>query len=261
MPTLFTNSLGHRFRALPGFKTKLAIWPVRVADFAAFVAATRYDATGGMLTLGPTDYDWLPNGKTWKDPGYAQGPDHPVVGVNYFDAGAFCRWLTATERKAGVLARGETYRLPTDQEWSAAIGLSRERGRTPEERLHASDGRYPWGPDWPPPAGFGNYAGAESKEGMPSWWGVVPGGYTDPYPRTSPVGSFPPSKRGFFDLSGNVWEWCSDSYSRGSVAKVTRGGAWGSDRPAYLQSAKRNPQFPEARVDELGFRLALGPTR
>ena len=261
MPRLFTNSLGIPFRTLPALGTRLAIWPVRLADFATFVEATGHDATGGMLTLGPTDYDWLPNGKTWKDPGYPQGPDHPVVGVNLHDADTFCRWLTKKERSEGRLPRSESYRLPTDLEWSAAIGLTREKGRTPEERLHGSDGRYPWGPHWPPPAGFGNYAGSESKVGMPSWWGVVPGGYTDPFARTSPVGSFPPNKAGFFDLSGNVWEWCSDSYSRGSIAKVTRGGSWGSDRPAYLQSAKRNPQFPETRIDELGFRLALAGSR
>ena len=257
MAALFKNSLGIPFRKLPGLPARLAVWPVRVRDFTAFANATGHDATSGMLSLGPDDHDWLPNGRTWRDPGFAQSPDHPVVGVNHFDALAFCRWLTRCERAAGTLASGQRYRLPTDAEWSAAIGLRAEHGKTPEQKLHAADGRYPWGPAWPPPAGFGNYAGEESRAGMPSWWGVVPGGYVDAFPRTSPVGSFPANALGFFDLSGNVWEWCADAYARGGLARVTRGASWGSDRPAYLQSAKRNPQFPETRSDELGFLLAL----
>ncbi len=242
---------------LPGTKTRLAIYPTRVKDYRAFAEATGHPPAAGMLTLGPTDHDWLPNGHSWKDPGFAQTPDDPVVGVNYRDALAFCRWLTGVERRAGRISARQFYRLPTDLEWSTAIGLKKEKGATPEARVHTSRGEYPWGPDWPPPAGFGNYAGAESVAGMPSWWGVVPGGYRDPYPRTSPVGSFPPNRLGLYDLSGNVWEWCLDRYARGGLARVTRGGSWGSDRPAYLQSANRTPRFEESANDELGFRVAL----
>jgi formylglycine-generating enzyme required for sulfatase activity len=234
----------------------MAIWPARLRDFAAFAAAAGYQAEGGMLTLGPEDHDWAPRGRSWRDPGFSQSPDDPVVGVNLADARAFCQWLTRAERRAQAIAAPWRYRLPTDREWSAAIGLGAEPGRTPEERAAASDGSYPWGPDWPPPPGFGNYAGEESRAGMPSWWGVVPGGYRDPFPRTAPVGRFPPNRLGFFDLSGNVWEWCPDRYSRG-LARVTRGGSWGSDRPAYLRSAQRNPQLPGTRTDELGFRVVL----
>jgi eukaryotic-like serine/threonine-protein kinase len=256
VPRPFRNHLGQIFRPVPGATTQMAIWPVRVRDFAAFVAATRYPAEGGMLTLGPDDHDWLPKGGTWQNPGFPQTPNDPVVGVNLPDAEAFCRWLTRQERTDGRIQAPWRYRVPTDREWSAAIGLERESGGTPEARAADSDGRYPWGPDWPPPRRFGNYAGAESCAGMPSWWGVVPGGYRDPYPRTSPVGSFRPNAHGFFDLSGNVWEWCSDAYS-GGLARVTRGGSWGSDRPAYLRSAQRNPQLPRTRNDELGFRIVL----
>ena len=216
----------------------MAAWPTRVHDFAAFVAATRYDATGDMLTLGKDDIDWLPHGHTWWSPGFAQTPDHPVVGVSYDDALAFCAWLTTKEE-----ATGQSYGLPTDQEWSLAVGLGEEIGASPEERLYHSAGTYPWGPAWPPPANFGNYAGSESRLDMPSWWGVAPGGYVDPFPRTSPVGSFAPNARGFYDLSGNVWEWCADAYCPGSLARIVRGGSWGSDRPAYLQSANRNPKI------------------
>jgi formylglycine-generating enzyme required for sulfatase activity len=251
------NRLGLPLVRLPGTTTQLAIYPTRVKDYRAFTEATGYAPAQGMLTLGPTDHDWLPNGHTWSNPGFAQTADDPVVGVNYLDAVAFCRWLTREEKRAKRISARQFYRLPTDLEWSIAIGLKKERGATPEARVHSSRGEYPWGPSWPPPAGFGNYAGAESAAGMPSWWGVVPGGYRDPYPRTSPVGSFPPNRLGLYDLSGNVWEWCLDRYSRGGLARVTRGGSWGSDRPAYLQSANRTPRFEESSNDELGFRVAL----
>ena len=66
-----------------------------------------------------------------------------------------------------------------------------------------------------------------------------------------------PMHLGFYDLSGNVWEWCADAYCPGSLARIIRGGSWGSDRPAYLQSANRNPKFPDSRNDETGFRIAL----
>ena len=138
--------------------TWLAAWPTRVKDFAAFVAATRYDATGNMLTLGKDDYDWLPHRHTWQSPGFAQTEDHPVVGVSYFDALEFCAWLTAQERAQKNIDDRQTYALPTDLEWSRAVGLGEEQGGSPEARLYLSAGTYPWGPEWPPPANFGNYA-------------------------------------------------------------------------------------------------------
>jgi formylglycine-generating enzyme required for sulfatase activity len=251
--------LGLPLLALPRTRVRLARWPVRVRDFARFVAETGYRVGPGMLTLGPEDIDWCDRGASWRAPGFAQTGDHPVVGVSHGDAAAFCRWLTRRERAAGRIGRRDRYRLPTDREWSQAVGLAREPGISPEARLRRSDRRYPWGPDWPPPPNFGNYAGEESRVGTPAWWGVAPGGYRDPYPRTSPVGSFPANPLGFQDLSGNVWEWCADRYAPGGLARVTRGGSWGSDRPAYLQSANRTPRFPETRTDELGFRIALEP--
>jgi formylglycine-generating enzyme required for sulfatase activity len=60
-------------------------------------------------------------------------------------------------------------------------------------------------------------------------------------------------------LSGNVWEWIDTTYTADSEAYVLRGGCWGSDRPAYLLVAKRNPAFPEMRNDEAGFRIVLAP--
>jgi formylglycine-generating enzyme required for sulfatase activity len=258
MITPLAGGATRAFVALPDADgTRIAIHETTLGEFRRFVAATGHDATGNMFTLGAEDHDWAPRGRTWADPGFAQDDTHPVVGVNLADARDYAAWLSAEHRAAGLIAADEHYRLPTDREWSTAAGLGEERGATPEERMAFSDTKYPWGSDWPPPAGFGNYAGTESAEGKPSWWGTIPGGYTDAWPRTSPVGTFPSNALGIFDLSGNVWEWVDEPYTTSALARVTRGGCWGSDRPAYLLLAKRQPTFAHSRNDELGFRLVL----
>ncbi len=246
---------------LPGAAgLRIALHETTPGEFRRFAAATGHDATGDMFTLGADDYDWRPRGHTWAAPGFAQDDTHPVVGVNLADARAYAAWLTAAHRAAGRIAPDEIYRLPTDREWSLAAGLAEETGATPEERMAAATTGYPWGRDWPPPASFGNYAGTESAAGKPSWWGTIPGGYVDAWPRTSPVGAFAPNALGLHDLSGNVWEWVDEAYTTSSIARITRGGCWGSDRPAYLLLAKRSPMFVGSRNDELGFRLVLAKT-
>jgi heme-degrading monooxygenase HmoA len=125
------NSLGMKFVPVSGTQVLFSIWDTRVEDFRAFVySALRRD--GGMWSLG-TD-GWKQLGATWKEPGFSQGPTDPVVGVSWDDANAFCEWLTKRERRSGALPEGMHYRLPTDQEWSVAVGLDSEPGNTPEEK-------------------------------------------------------------------------------------------------------------------------------
>jgi ABC-type nitrate/sulfonate/bicarbonate transport system substrate-binding protein len=248
------------FVQLPNSDVRIAIHETTRAEFAAFVDATGYDATENVYSLRSNAFDWAPNGDTWRAPGYPQSDAHPIVGVSLVDARAYCQWLT--EAKSATDPRFGTeleYRLPTDSEWSLAMGLTESPGTTPEARMASSETAYPWGASWPPPENFGNYAGTESAEGKPSWWGTIPGGYTDAYPRTSPVGTYAPNQLGLFDLSGNVWEWVDTKYTTSSLAYVIRGGCWGSDRPAYLLRSKRNPAFPNMRNDETGFRIVVAP--
>jgi iron(II)-dependent oxidoreductase len=98
-----------------------------------------------------------------------------VVGVSWNDAKKFCEWLTGREQGSGALPRGQVYRLPTDAEWSAGVALQDEEGNTPGEKSGMIN-LYPWGKEWPPSKGTGNYAGEESKTGDEnSYWPVSVG--------------------------------------------------------------------------------------
>ena len=125
----WVNSLGMKFVPVAGTQVLFSVWDTRVQDFETFVKSTDYDATGGMYSLGKDGYKQ--RGATWKEPGFSQGPNHPVVGVSWDDAKEFCKWLTKRERSAGDLPEDREYRLPTDEEWSAAVGLKNEVGSTP----------------------------------------------------------------------------------------------------------------------------------
>jgi formylglycine-generating enzyme required for sulfatase activity len=256
----WVNSLGMKFVPLAGTDVLFSVWDTRVQDFETFVKSTGYDATGGMYSLGKDG--WEPRGATWKEPGFSQGANHPVVGVSWNDAKEFCKWLTKRERSVGDLPEDREYRLPTDEEWSAAVGLKNEVGSTPEEKSGKIQ-LYPWDipqkrdKSWPPPSGAGNYCGEESRIGNePKHWSVIKG-YNDGYPRTSPVGSFSANQFGLYDMGGNVWQWCEDWYDAQAQYHVLRGASWSDFDPDYLLASSRNLSTPDNRHDYVGFRCVV----
>ena len=94
-------------------------------------------------------------------PGFLQNEHHPVVNVSREDAEAFAAWLTTEERNNGLIEETDTYRLPTDEEWSQMVGCKDNNGSSPYERqrLRATTAvEYPWGRKWPPARGTGNFA-------------------------------------------------------------------------------------------------------
>ena len=246
------NSLGVTY--IPMDHIWVAMTETRVRDFDAFYQETKYDATGGMDSLqkdGLKDH-----GHSWMDPGFKQSPEHPVVGISREDAVYFCNWLTDRERKAGALLPTQSYRLPTDREWSEAVGLPVEPGSTPEERSGRIKGIYPWGRTFPPPENAGNYAGTEASEGAPEGWPVL-SSYHDSYARTCPVPGFT-NEHGFFDLGGNVWEWCQDAYGKTNPRwGVLRGGSWATSRQEEMLSSYRRGFDPNFRADDVGFRCVI----
>lgn len=181
--------------------------------------------------------------RSWENPGFNQGDDHPVVAVSWEDAKAFCKWLTRKEREMGLIASNQFYRLPQDWEWSVAVGLEEPKGGTPQDKDEKTKRVYPWGTQWPPPRGAGNYAGSLN---------------VDNFDCTPPVGSFGANRYGLYDLGGNVWEWCEDSYDGRSRGRVLRGASWISYGPRYLLSSFRRNVAPDLRDHYiLGFRCVL----
>jgi len=226
----------------------LAKYPTTNAMFARFIEAEGYTNPEWWRGV-PKDF-WRGDGKIkdywgnvrsqpeyWEDERFS-GANQPVVGVSWYEAVAYCRWLTAT------LNDGHEYRLPTEAEWEVAA-----RGR--EAR------RYAWGDEW--------VKGRANTEELS-------------LKRTSPVGIFPDgaTPEGLLDLTGNVWEWCSDwfdeqEYARhvGSIArnptgpekgrsKVLRGGSWGSSVPWWVRCAYRGIYHPAVGPGYYGFRVARG---
>ena len=233
----WTNSLGMKFVSLGAIR--ISAWETRVQDYEAFCAAT---------------------GRYHEPPDFKQDGTHPVVKVNWFDAMAFCKWLTDKEHQENVVEDGQAYRLPTDLEWSAAVGLPNENGTTPEMRDGKIRNEFPWGKQWPPPGGAGNYADQSARRRG----GTIIDGYIDNFPQTSPVGSFKANALGIYDLGGNVWEWCAESYKGNNSGAgrdwgVLRGGSWATSNRLELQSSYRNVVDRNERDVIYGFRCVLAP--
>ena len=194
----------------------------------------------------------------------------PVAGVSRSEAESFCAWLTDRERNAGLIGSSDIYRLPSDEEWSRAVGLPLERGATPMERNGRIRGIYPWGFDWPPPSNVDNLAdlGAARKASLDQ----VISGYEDEYPFLAPVSSLKPNERHIRGLAGNVSEWVSTNYAGDQISiesgdgdpnllGTLRGGNWRSSQPDELLSSARFAVPVTAQLKTVGFRCVLARPR
>ena len=253
----WTNSLGVKFVPAGTNGVLFSVWDVRVRDFDTFVSETGHDPRSGFLE--PHGNMDEPSFETMAE------KDVPQVMVSWNNAHAFCNWLTRKEQAQGWLASNQRYRLPTDTEWSNAVGLNESTEGSPKDNDDKITGVYPWGTQWPPPRGSGNYAGeeTESKYHILSGWTIIKG-YNDGYVEMSPVGSFPPNRYGLYDMSGNVWQWCesrylphSDTYRPGSDDRVSRGGSWRDADPRNLLSSARGHCDFDFSTTSLGFRVVV----
>ncbi len=214
-------------------------YEVTNADYEKFTEATKHEKP----------WHW-PGGKVT-----AQLAKLPVYNITWQDANAYCAW-------AGK-------RLPTEAEWEKAARGGFER------KL------YEWGTDelaYPKPAAPAGAAGApaaraggeESADKKRAHYGNPLG--------PAPVGSYPENAYGLFDMTGNVWEWVNDWYSKdyylespeknpqgpeNGVYKVARGSGWSSteDLPqrSILGAHYRNYADPTQTSNVLGFRCAKSP--
>ncbi|MBL9146723.1 MAG: SUMF1/EgtB/PvdO family nonheme iron enzyme [Verrucomicrobiaceae bacterium] len=234
----FTNTLGMKFVPVPGTDVLFCIHETRRQDYAAFAAeAPGADISWKQATHGAAN---TPAG---------HGDDHPVVSVSWEDARAFCAWLGKRE--------GRSYRLPTDREWSWAVGIGAQEStdRDPIGLSQKVEGMHAWGTDWPPPARVANLADKAFLNCDPK--GTVIPDYEDGFTTTAPVMSFPPNGLGIHDLGGNVWEWCQDKARNQGETRAARGGAFDTWKQPSLLSSYRVENLPGYRHQLWGFRVVL----
>ena len=199
----------------------------------------------------------------WDDPSWNL-PNRPVVGVSWYEALAFCAWLTGEFQVSGFglqVQRGMqletlnlepgtlTVRLPSEAEW--------------EKAARGTDGRrWPWGDEW----AEGRANTSETGLGTTSAVGCFPAG-------ASPCEAL--------DMAGNVWEWTRSKWGKrsgapgygypydptdgregllGSDLRVVRGGSWDLTQ-GYARCAYRHRYIPVNFFDLLGFRLVVSLAR
>jgi formylglycine-generating enzyme required for sulfatase activity len=222
-----------------------SVWDTRVQDYAEFVEETK---------------------REWPKPDIEQSLTHPAVNVSWEDAQQFCQWLTAREHLVGKLPAEWRYRLPSDHEWSCAVGIGarEDPAKLPSEKGQKINDTFPWGTEWPPSKGAGNYAGEELQPALAagkfSYIKGVIAGYNDGFVNTSPVGSFAANRFGLYDMGGNVWQWCEDWFDKNQKDHVLRGASWNTDDRSHLLSSDRGYDVPGHGSRNVGFRCVVGVT-
>lgn len=240
------NSLEMRFVPVPGTNVMFCIHETRRRDYETFVAES-----AGVSTFWKKQFIL---GKLNEDPTWTSRlPDHPVQSVGWNEAKQFCEWLSKKE--------GRTYRLPTDREWSLAVGIGAQEqksGGAPEDWDGKLKNVFPWEAGWPPKPKSGNYADKTAKllGGLGDSLAI-----DDGFPETAPVMSYQPNKLGIYDLGGNVSEWCEDWYNAGQKERVLRGGCWLDFDKEALLSSERYPYIPDLQKETcFGFRVVVETT-
>lgn len=212
---------------------QISRYPITVAQYQTFVAAGGYDQQRYWTAEG---WRWLTEGEITGPERYGGAyeiPNHPQVGVSWYEAVAFCCWLSAQN--------GITIRLPTEAEW--------------ERAARHTDGRiYTWSHGGKPGQHCNMY---DTGIGSISAVGCFPSGNAE---------------SGAADMAGNVWEWCStkwledyqnyaaqvDDALEGDARRVVRGGSFG-DYQGDVRCAYRSRLSPDSRYSDDGFRVVRAP--
>lgn len=218
----------------------IAKYPVTVEQYAVFVKAGGYNEYEYWVSEG---WGWKATRtepKYWEDPRYHR-LNHPVVGVTWYEAWAFAKWLN---EQPGVKPPEAPYyyvvRLARECEWEKAA-------RCPDGR------KYPWGDEWDPTRLNWKRSGSGGTSSVHKY----------------PKGANP--NHGACDLAGNVWEWCltiwQDRYQSpeaekngvmwGKESRCVRGGGWTSVGSAAFRAASRCKLEPRRQRKDLGFRVVV----
>jgi len=246
----------------------LAPYEVTVAEFQGFVSETGFKtraerdgkikATKAMIEQGRLKY---PN---WKAHWFKQTGQHPVVWIAWEDAIVYCNWLSkkqglplAYDESTGQLLdkdgkvptdvrQVQGFRLPTEAEWEYA---ARERGK----KIRFGNGKNV------ACSAEINYDGRKVEKDY-----ATQGEYRE---ATTPVGRFAPNALGLYDMSGNAWEWCTDSgveypnekvanpYALNEGGHMARGGTWDSGAAGCRVTTRIN-WWLRSMCSATGFRVA-----
>lgn len=201
----------------------------------------------GKFEVTQSEWKQVMNTEPWKGQERTkEGAHFPATYVSWHDAVGFCRTLTALERRADRLPNEWEYALPTEAQWERAC----RAGTTT---------KFSFGNDVSNLSDYAWFSGNAARIG-------------EKYAHE--IGQKKANPWNIYDMHGNVYEWCRDSYlenltggrdlqakpDAGDSRRVHRGGGWGGT-PVGCSSAFRHNQSPNARVDSLGFRVALCPVR
>jgi len=225
---------------------------VTVAQFKKFVKSARYETTAERE--GGTMVGWQPTGEEvplyeaydfqrsdafdWTNPGFEQEDDHPVVGVSWEDAMAYCEWLSKKEKA--------TYRLPTEAEWEMAARAGSKTwfswGDQARQQIHQH-------------ANIGN---VELEKARPHaaerhWLLDLEKEPGDGFVFTAPAGNYEANPYGLHDMAGNVWEWCQDYFLDTAYNEWQRPGQFEAE-----QVAVDPVNLSQKQTDTNDFRVIRG---
>lgn len=224
----------------------IATKEVTVGEFKRFVDETGYITTSEsglteMVGWDPTpedaplyeshDFARAPS-FTWKTPGFPQEDDHPVVGVSWIDAKAYCAWRSERD--------GVTFRLPTEAEWELACRAGTTTWFSFGDRAKGIVHQH---------ANFGNVElekhrrHAAERQWLLDWDNDSEDGFIF----TSPTGNYRPNAWGLYDMHGNVWEWCEDLWLDTVYKDYTRPRF---DRPTETALNPVNLDRPQTPVND-----------
>jgi formylglycine-generating enzyme required for sulfatase activity len=223
---------GSNASSWPPYQNDPSTQPVHqvTISYCFWMGATEVTQAQYSALMG-TNASWFP------------GPDRPVERVTWFNAQAYCAALTAQQSALSSVPPGYQYRLPTEAEWEYAC----RAGTTTEFNVGTSLFCYQ------AKFSFSNHSGSSCNSSA-----------------TDPVASYAPNAWGLYDMHGNVWEWCLDSYAgyspgvvtdpfvTGGPERVRRGGGWVM-ASADCRSAIRNGIDPGFANNDTGFRVVLAP--
>ena len=246
----------------------LSPYEVTIAEFRKFVEETGFKTFAEKDGESRASEEMNKQGKTqnpnWKAHGFEQTDRHPVVWVAWEDAIVYCNWLSrqhglpaAYDESTGHLLDKDGkvttdvrqvpgFRLPTEAEWEYA---AKERGK----KIRFGNGKN---------VAISDEMNFDARKAEKKY--TIKGEYRA---ATTPVGSFAPNALGFYDMSGNAWEWCSDTgvdypdkkvtnpYALNKGGHMARGGTWDSGA-ANCRVTTRINWWLNSMCAATGFRIA-----